>query len=67
MPKDDFTDLVLFLARQVTNTMDVRDDEVIHILADINETLELIDSVILSKGTATIIWDQFTWGLATWA
>ena len=66
---EDVLDLLLYLARQQTNIVEIRDDTSLHILLD--HALEIITlqetSTVVSKTAHPFIWDEFTWDFGTWA
>jgi len=71
MATDDFVDLVMSMARQQMNTFEYREDEIIHILKVVSETLTLVESDPISitlndhpvKYDDTIaIYDRCTYG-----
>jgi hypothetical protein len=64
---NDIVDLILNLAKQQTNTMEMRDDELVHILKKNNEELIISDTITTSKNSHPSQYGVPKWGYATWA
>ena len=64
---DDVTELLLGLAKAQFNTVELRDDEYIHKIKKVNETIKLVDTVETTTATHPAKWGApRKWGRCTW-
>jgi len=64
---DDAIDLILYLARQQINTVEYREDEVVHILSQLNENITITDVISsIELGTHPTKWNEKKWDVFTW-
>ena len=67
MRDEDIVDLILNTAKQQTNIVDKRDDEIIHILKSTNEIITITDTITgIGFESHPVIWDQPVWNRFTW-
>ncbi len=67
MRDEDIVDLILNIAKQQMNIIDKRDDEIIHILFSVNETITITDtSTQIIFESHPVKWDQPVWNRFTW-
>ena len=67
MREQDIIELVLTTAKQQMNIVDKRDDEIIHILKSVTETITMTDtSTSIFKEAHPVKWDEPLWNRATW-
>ena len=63
---DDVTELLLGLAKAQFNTVELRDDEYIHKIKKVTETIEFADTVETTTAPHPTKWGTRKWGRCTW-